>query len=639
MRDIANIHAHDAESRLNLRQQVPQLTQQLGFSPIISDRIAILACELAALNHDIIIRLKQNQQQLSFNLCTAYTPALTDKLQQLCEYSSKDRYHYQYYSWKLQKIPELDWKSWKQRLEAPSKASLMRDLQERAEDLKQKNQELEESTRLKSEFLANMSHELRTPMNSIIGFTGRVLKKSADKLDARQLKNLHTVERNAHHLLGLINDLLDISKVEAGRMELYPEHTDLEELLHEVRDLTNSLWQDKGIDFYIELSPEASSLYIDRVRLKQVLINLVSNAVKFTEQGSVRIHVQTAEDMIVLSVADTGIGIQKEDLDYIFEAFRQADGSNTRAYGGTGLGLNISKNFIELMGGHIEVSSVYGQGSCFSIYLPKSQKEEQPEQQESKAMQLIQNAISPKKEHHKATVLCIDDNADVLELFRQCLNSDGYHVVCASSGDEGIRLAKERQPAAITLDVQMPHRDGWSVLQELKATPETKNIPVLMATMMDNKALGIKLGAVAYLEKPIVADKLLASIKQARLLGEQHDILLVDDDTGVRELMQQIFEDAHLHLRLAIDGLDGLNKMREKQPDLVILDLMMPQMDGFEVIRQMQQDPLLKTIPIMVSTAKPWTKRNASGLNNMRQILSSRVAWSCIKWSIRLLES
>jgi len=611
MREVARIQTQDEEARLNLRQRLPVFARAVGLSAIVADRVAILGCELAQDGNDLLIRIGNVQRTPCLTLYTKNQQQQTN-LTALCDTSGTDNYGQQLYSWYLPTAPELDWHAERELLEAPSKAAMMLDLQQQAENLNLKNKELEESTRLKSEFLANMSHELRTPMNSIIGFTGRVLKKAGDKLDARQLKNLHTVERNAHHLLGLINDLLDISKVEAGRMDLYPEHVDMHDLINEVRDLTNSLWQEKGIAFNMELPEQAISLYVDRVRLKQVLINLVSNAVKFTAEGAVTIRATLQDGEIMIAVEDSGIGMQADDLEFIFEAFRQADGSNTRAYGGTGLGLNITKNFVELMGGHIEVSSVYGEGSIFTIHLPRQQAgEEIPAEDEPAALPEANSATGG-----KALILCIDDNADVLELFQQCLSDEGYQVICAANGDDGLKIAKEKLPAAITLDVQMPHKDGWSVLQELKADPATQDIPVLMATMMDNKALGMKLGAVDYLEKPIVPKNLLQSIKYARLLNETREVLVVDDDAGVRELMQQVFEDAHIDVRLAVDGVDAMEQMRSKRPDMIVLDLMMPKMDGFEVIRLMREDDRLKDIPLIVSTAKSLSRAELEWLES-----------------------
>ena len=606
MREVARIQTHDEEARLNLRQRLPLFARAAGLPAIVADRVAILGCELAQQGNDLLIRIGKIHRAPCLTFCVEtqqqgdqFTANNHANLTALCDKAETDSYGRQLYSWRLPVQPELNWQAEREQLEAPSKAALMHNLEQRAIDMEIKNRELEESTRLKSEFLANMSHELRTPMNSIIGFTGRVLKKAGDKLDARQLKNLHTVERNAHHLLGLINDLLDISKVEAGRMELYPEQVEIHDLINEVRDLTNALWQEKGIAFKMELPKQALSLYVDRVRLKQVLINLVSNAVKFTAEGAVTIRAALQEDEVMIAVEDSGIGMKAEDLQFIFEAFRQADGSNTRAYGGTGLGLNISKNFVELMGGHIEVSSVYGEGSTFTVYLPRQQAGEDVPPEDIAPVLPASSATGG-----KALILCIDDNADVRELFQQCLSDDGYQVICAANGNDGLKIAKEQQPVAITLDVQMPHKDGWSILQELKADPATRDIPVLMATMMDNKALGMRLGAVDYLEKPIVPEHLLQSIKYARLLKETREVLVVDDDAGVRELMQQVFEDAHIDVRLAVDGVDAMAQMRLKQPDMIVLDLMMPNMDGFEVIRLMREDESLKSIPLIVSTAK-----------------------------------
>jgi len=612
MREIAHMRVADDEARLNLRMRLPALARAIGLAPIVADRVAILGCELAQESETLIVQLNEDNGKTWLSLSTHLHQQSLNLYGQLCDKVEKDLQGFTLFSWRLASMPELNWLDWRTELETPSTTALMLDLDQRSVELERKNVELAEATRLKSEFLANMSHELRTPMNSIIGFTGRVLKKASDKLDARQLRNLKTVERNAHHLLGLINDLLDISKVEAGRMELFPESTSLHDLLKEVRELTNSLWSEKGLDFNIDLNDDEITLFVDKIRLKQVLINLVSNAVKFTEQGGVSIQAECVTDSRItgaalsLEVIDTGIGMQADNLEFIFEAFRQADGSNTRAYGGTGLGLNITKNFIELMGGHIDVSSVYGEGSNFTVVIPVKQLVEG----EESSVDVASAAVSTldvekiKIESSRGLILCIDDNADVLELFDQCLSDAGYQVVCAHSADEGLELAKKLQPSAITLDVQMPHKDGWSGLKELKDNPETKNIPVLMATMMDNRALGFKLGAVDYLEKPIVPTQLLRSIKNVRLMHETQDVLLVDDDDGVRELVTQMFEEAHLSVRQAVDGLDALVQMRAQRPDLIILDLMMPKLDGFGVIKAMQDDATLKDIPLIVSTAK-----------------------------------
>ncbi|MBE9526328.1 MAG: response regulator, partial [Proteobacteria bacterium] len=477
-------------------------------------------------------------------------------------------------------------------------------VEQRTSDLTKKAEELERATKLKSEFLANMSHELRTPMNSIIGFTGRVIKKSADKLDERQLKNLQTVERNAHDLLALINGLLDLSKIEVGRMDVYAEPFDFSVLIQEVVSLVSPLVNDKDVELKLELENSDIQLHTDYTKLKQILINLLSNAIKFTESGSITVTAKLqelpseAETHLVLNVIDTGEGMSDAALAYVFEPFRQVDGASTRKVGGTGLGLAIVRDFCKLLQGSITVSSQLGEGTNVELTIPiKLDIDDE--------VIFDEQLISPDNTLSK-TILCIDDEVEALELLSGYLIEEGHHVVTASSSEHGLALAKQIKPFVITLDIMMPHKDGWSILSELKASEELRDIPVIIISFMENKAVGYKLGAFDFMQKPVNPKRLMASIQ--RVVPEDvNRIMVIDDDHDARELITQILVDTNIVVETAVDGNDALRTLesiKSELPELILLDLMMPDMDGFEFLQKMQDNPLWANIPVIIVTAK-----------------------------------
>lgn len=485
-------------------------------------------------------------------------------------------------------------------------AQLELQVYERTSELEKKAVELQRADQLKSEFLANMSHELRTPMNSIIGFTGRVLKKAAVNLDARQLKNLRTVERNAHHLLGLINGLLDLSKIEAGKMEAHAELFDFSTLAQEVFTITQSMLDDKPLKLIVDLSDDDIQLKTDIVKLKQVLINLVSNAIKFTQEGSITITAKLLNDsiepQIAIGVIDTGVGMNKEALQYIFDAFRQVDAALTRKVGGTGLGLAIVQSFTKLLRGKVNVESEEGKGTSFEIVIPVNLNAT-----DTSSETYHQPFASPLNLNKgESMVLCIDDEADSLDLLRGYLHDEGYQVITAMTGEEGFAMAKQHRPLVITLDILMPHKDGWSVLNELKGDPATRDIPVIIITFMDNKALGFQLGAFDYMQKPVEPLRLTASIQRLSQNNFSH-ALVIDDDPEARDLICQILHDTNIQCCTAVDGNGGIShlKQSDKQlPDLILLDLMMPGMDGFEMLTEIQKVPTWAAIPVIIVTAK-----------------------------------
>ena len=493
------------------------------------------------------------------------------------------------------------------------------------EELHKQTVTLERATELKSEFLANMSHELRTPLNSIIGFTARVIRKCGEILPKRQLKNLQTVFRNAHHLLGLINSLLDISKIEAGKMDVFCEEFTVAPLMLEVVDLVQPLVGNKGIKLVTNVPKEDPTLYSDKAKLKQILINLVTNAIKFTETGRVTLSVHSVDpslattdlfyrpdtDYLTISVTDTGIGITPEEQQAIFEAFRQVDGGLTRKAGGTGLGLALAKRFVEMLRGRISLESELGQGSTFRVTLPIRMSYALTAPKERSELEPV-SAIDG-----RATILCIDDDPEVLELLQGYLVDEGYNVTTATSGAEGLEKAMALELSAITLDIQMPGMDGWTVLSKLKSHEKTRKIPVIIVSIMENKSLGFGLGAFDYLTKPILPRDLLSSIGRLGL-ADVATVLVIDDDPMVCDLIHEILSEENFQIRMANNGVEALADLEKHRPDLILLDLMMPEMDGFEVARRVRMRSEWASIPIIVITAKLLTAQE-------REYLSTRV--------------
>ncbi|MCS7177773.1 MAG: GAF domain-containing protein [Anaerolineae bacterium] len=479
---------------------------------------------------------------------------------------------------------------------------------------------LKEVDRLKSQFLANMSHELRTPLNSIIGFSRVILKGIDGPITEQQRQDLEAIFNSGQHLLGLINDILDISKIEAGKMELSFEPTDLGEIIRGVMSTAIALVKDKPIELQQSIPPELPTIIADSRRIRQVLLNLVSNAAKFTDQGFIRVEAHADEEFVTISVSDSGIGIPPEKLPHIFEAFTQVDASPSRKYGGTGLGLTISKSFVELHGGKIWVESELGKGSTFTFMLPIQgpphlRMEVQPE--------LVEEAPSleeaPAPEGKGRLVLCVDDDEGVITLFRRYLDRQGYQVVGLTDPFQVVDMVKQVRPFAITLDVMMPGKDGWQVIQELKADPETRDIPVIMCTIVAEKGKGLSLGAADYLVKPILEQDLLAALERLDREEGRHRVLIVDDQPEDRHLLRRIIESQEgYEVTEAASGQEAILLVRQRRPHIIILDLLMPEMDGFAVLEALKADELTRSIPIIVVTAKELTERD-------KQLLNSRI--------------
>jgi signal transduction histidine kinase/CheY-like chemotaxis protein len=465
---------------------------------------------------------------------------------------------------------------------------------ERTQQLQEANQRLETASRHKSEFLASMSHELRTPLNAIIGFTRLVLRRSRDVLATRQAENLEKILISAEHLLALINDILDLSKVEAGRMEVRAARFELEPLVDLCLRTVEPMVKPERVRLVKALPLGLPTLVSDEDKLRQILINLLSNAIKFTETGSVTVKARAGAGQVAITVSDTGIGIPGDKLELIFEEFRQADAGTTRRYGGTGLGLSISRHLARLLGGDLTVASTFGAGSAFTVTLPV-------EAPGALAPPVPLGADRRADGEASRLVLAIDDDPDVIYLLDENLRDSGYRVLGAGTGDEGLRQARELQPFAITLDIMLPRRDGWSVLHALKTDPATRDIPVIVLSIVDNRELGFRLGAVDYLLKPFDRDVILGTL--GRLAPRRGRLLVVDDDPQVADLVRQLLEGEPYEITAAADGAEGLELVAKARPDLILLDLMMPRMDGFTFIERLRQDPGARGIPVVVLTA------------------------------------
>jgi PAS domain S-box-containing protein len=483
----------------------------------------------------------------------------------------------------------------------------------------------EDANRTKSEFLANMSHELRTPLNAIIGYSEMLEEDAEDVAQQQFIPDIRKIRDSGKHLLGLINDVLDLSKIEAGRMELYLESFAIAPMIQEVAATMRPLVEKNANTLTINCPNDLGTMRSDMVKVRQNLFNLLSNASKFTERGKIQLDVEKQEgssssgettDWIVFKISDTGIGMNPKQMEQLFQAFSQADASTTRKYGGTGLGLAITKRFAIMMGGDITVESEYGKGSTFTLKLPQILN--QPEIATPTAAPIQPLPTQPIRSQGVKTVLVVDDDADVREFLQRSLAKAGFQVVSATSGQECLQLAEELRPDLITLDVMMPRMDGWSTLTALKDNPVLANIPVIMLTMVEDQNLGYALGAADYLTKPIDRDRLLAVLQKYQGKKSSGLVLVVEDDAASREMLCRLLEREGWQVQAAENGSLALESLQFNLPSLILLDLMMPEMDGFGFIQELQKHPQWQSIPVVVITAKDLTLLD-------RQQLSDRV--------------
>lgn len=487
-------------------------------------------------------------------------------------------------------------------------------------------QDAEEANRAKSAFLANMSHELRTPLNAIIGYSELLKEDSEDRGDESAVVDLERIRTAGRHLLALIDDLLDLSKVEAGRMLLSLEDVSLQELLDEVVATVTPLTARNDNRFQVEIETRLGRLRTDRLRLKQVLINLLGNAAKFTSQGTISLRAWRAMDegrsALVVEVRDTGIGMSSTDLERLFQPFVQADPSVTRKYGGTGLGLTISIRLVELLGGRLAVSSSVGQGSTFRVTLPLGIGVDQ-----SSAMN-VSTAECPDAtalEQPGDVVLVIDDDPTVQQMLTGLLRQNGLATRVASTAAEGIAMARQLGPVAITLDLLMPDLGGWTVLRALAADPQLAAIPVVVLSVIDQRGTCYTVGSTHWLAKPLELSDLSSTI--ARVVGSTSAgrALIVDDDESARTLLTKRMHALGWECAPAENGRTALERLDVFKPNLVLLDLMMPELDGFAFLDQLRRHAHWSSVPVIVITAKDLTPHDISRLRgDATALLSDR---------------
>ena len=469
----------------------------------------------------------------------------------------------------------------------------------------------EAMSRTKSTFLANMSHELRTPLNAIIGYSEILREDAAAKDDKEPIEDLQRIESAGRHLLGLINNILDLSKIEAGKMDVFIEEIDIQALFKEVLSIVKPL-ADKNENVVEVVCPaDIGTFRSDQTKVKQCLLNLLSNANKFTSKGTLTLTAaREGNARVSFRVSDTGVGMTKEQLGRLFEAFSQADVSTSKRFGGTGLGLAITRHFCTMLSGDVTVESSPGKGSTFTIILP--------DQGDAPAIGQVP-VVTPAADG-RATVLVVDDDATVRSLLAKTLEKEGYRVVLASNGVEALSLARQHRPQAITLDVLMPQMDGWRALKELKADAALRDIPVIMVTVLNERGMAIPLGAADFMTKPVDRQRLTALLREHCPVSSDASILVVEDDLPTREALCRMLTGMGYAAPAAVNGRTALDWLdSHPAPSLILLDLMMPEMDGFEFLQELRTRPVFAGIPVIVVTAKELTAEDFGVLSGQAE--------------------
>ena len=489
---------------------------------------------------------------------------------------------------------------------------MLAQIQKRDTELQEARVAAERANQAKSNFLSFMSHELRTPLTSIIGFSEMLLAEVEEEGRKDWADDLRRVHDSGRYLLELINDILDISKIEAGKMEVHLETFDVGALIRDLNDVMRPLVERKSNRLVVEYPKNIGTMQADRIKVRQCLLNLLSNASKFTDKGVITLAANRAakngSDWLTFSIRDTGIGMTAEQMSKLFRAFTQADDSTSRKYGGTGLGLALTKRFCQMMGGDVRVESEPGKGSTFTIELPVVA---------AKSAAGVRVAPEPPEIAPKGAsdcILIIDDDPAVHQLLADALRSEGYALKFAPNGSEGLRLAKELRPAVITLDVLMPEMDGWVVLALLKDDPDLANIPVIMLTVRADQDFGFAMGVADYLQKPIDRNRLVGVLKKYHRQRPASRVLVVEDDPAMREMLCRMLENKDWTVTQAENGLAALESITHSQPSLIILDLKMPVMDGFEMIAELHKHEDWRKIPVVVVSAKELTSEDRARL-------------------------
>lgn len=483
------------------------------------------------------------------------------------------------------------------------------------QELRAAKESAELASQAKSDFLASMSHELRTPLNAIIGYSEMLEEEARDLEMEPFVSDLPKIHGAGKHLLSLINDVLDLSKIEAGKMELFNETFDAGEMIDAVVNTIHPLAAKNGNQLKVERDPNLGTMTADLTKVRQSLFNLLSNSSKFTQNGEIRLIASrlqnSGEEWIEFTVTDTGIGIPEKKRESVFEPFSQVDKGRTRRYGGTGLGLAITKRFCELMGGRIAFESEPGKGSQFRILLPASSREWAAGERSLK-----------ESTAHLNTVLVIDDDPAAQDLLRRFMEREGFHTVSALNGAQALQAVKSVRPVAITLDVMMPGMDGWAVLASLKNDPETADIPVIIVSVVDDRNLGFSLGAAEYLTKPIDRERFSKVLDRYRCTAGNCPVLIVEDDPAVRQTLRSVLERHGWKVAEAANGAVALELMAKETPKLILLDLIMPEMDGFEFNEELRRHETWRSIPVIIITSKDLTAEERERLNgNVERIL------------------
>ncbi|WP_058600338.1 hybrid sensor histidine kinase/response regulator [Aureimonas ureilytica] len=479
------------------------------------------------------------------------------------------------------------------------------ELRQRQIESEDAREEAERATRVKSEFLANMSHELRTPLNAIIGYSQILQEDARDDGQDAFLPDLAKIESAGNHLLGLINGILDLSKIEAGRMEIYDESFSIEAMLHDVEALIQPLARQNANELVVEKETGLGFILSDATKVKQAVLNLLSNASKFTKEGKVTLRAETDEKhgarWLRIAVSDTGIGMSEEQMGRLFQAFSQADTSTTRKFGGTGLGLAISRSFARMLGGDITVSSRPGEGSTFVLSLPYD-----PALRDGGALPGAEAGASAVS--GSGLVLVVDDDPASAHIIGSHLAREGYRLIYASDGHAALELARLERPDIVTLDILMPQLDGWSTLSAFKNDPALADIPVVIVSVSNEKALGFSLGAAAMMTKPIDRNALSEIVRRLAGPGGDGTVLIVEDDPPTRELMARAVGRLNLSVAMAFNGREALDWLSAHEPpSAILLDLQMPEMDGFEFLARIRSQERWSQIPVVVVTAKELT--------------------------------
>ncbi|MGE0715003.1 MAG: response regulator [Alphaproteobacteria bacterium] len=488
----------------------------------------------------------------------------------------------------------------------------------------------ERATRTKSEFLANMSHELRTPLNAIIGYSEILMEESEDQGLDDFTPDLERIRSAGKHLLTIINDILDLSKIEAGRMDVHIEDVDIALTAREVEALIRPLAEKNGNVFELAVPPDIGRMRSDSQKIKQCLLNLGSNGAKFTSNGRLTLTAARAEvdgqGGVRFSIEDTGIGMTEEQMAKLFRAFTQADSSTTKKFGGTGLGLAICKHFATMLGGDIKVASTVGVGTTFTMWLPDPAPGDTAQAPAPTPAIPLRPAPAPGETLRGMgqKILVVDDDPNVHNLLGAILAKEGFVAIHAYEGEEALEMARTERPALITLDVMMPKVNGWSVLTALKADKDISHIPVVMVTINDDRGLGYSLGAAEFVTKPIDRGRLVSIVHRFAIAGLPRSVLIVEDDPPSRELLRRAVEAAGLEAAETENGLKALDWLRRNpKPGLILLDLMMPEMDGFAFLEELRAEPGWRDLAVVVITAKTLSAQEYEFLSHRtRQVVT-----------------